>query len=105
MLCFFSPGCKYCKLSAQKISLIFKRHALPENRIVYIFRNNSGNLDEFYSNSDSYKFSTCAIDSKSFFRITGGRVPLILLVDGKDVYAAYNYRTIREGEVADFLGP
>jgi hypothetical protein len=104
MLCFFSPGCKYCKLAAQKISLMVTIHSIPDERILYIFRKKTGDLNEFFEDSNFQRFRMNSIDSKSFFQITGGIVPLILLVEGSDVYFAYNYRNINESEVVNFLG-
>jgi hypothetical protein len=103
MLCFFSPSCRYCQLSARKITILSKANSIPDGRILFIFRNNSGNLDDFFRTSESSRFQVRLIDTKSFFRITGGVTPLILLVAGSDVHASYGFRNLNEGEVATFL--
>jgi uncharacterized membrane protein YphA (DoxX/SURF4 family)/thioredoxin-related protein len=103
MLCFFSSGCKYCKLAARKITLIAKTHSIPRDRIVFIFRKNARNLDNFFLTSESERFPTDLIEPRSFFQITGGVTPQIILKADSEVYAVYGFRNLDEGVVVSFL--
>jgi uncharacterized membrane protein YphA (DoxX/SURF4 family) len=102
-LCFYSPKCRFCKLSERKISSIVKRNGLDSTNFVNIFWGDSTTtLDKFYSTS-FIRFQHAFLNTKDFFAITGGVMPIILLIDDKNIMKRYNYRTIDESEIVNFF--
>ncbi len=102
-LSFYSPKCRFCKLSERKISSIVKRNGLDSTNFVNIFWGDSTTtLDKFYTTS-SIRFQHAFLDTKDFFAITGGVMPIILLIENKKIIKRYNYRTIDEFEIVKFF--
>lgn len=92
---FFSLGCKYCLLAAQKISIIASTLKL-ESEIVYIFFGDKINIDRFWEKSQSTKFRYTFLPFKELFEITGGHFPTILFLDSGYVKNRTGYRDLSE---------
>ncbi len=102
-LCFYSPKCRFCKLSERKISSIVKRNDLDSTSFVNIFWGDSTvSLSKFYD-SNSIKFQKAFLNTTDFFAITGGVMPIILLIENKKIIKRYNYRTLDESEIVNFF--
>jgi len=102
-LCFYSPKCRFCKLSERKISSIVKRNGLDSTNFVNIFwADSTASLNKFYD-SNSIQFQKAFLNTTDFFAITGGVMPIILLIENKKIIKRYNYRTIDESEIVKFF--
>lgn len=102
-LCFYSPKCRFCKLSERKISSIIKRNNLDSTNFVNIFWGDSTvSLEKFYD-QNSIHFQKAFLNTTDFFAITGGVMPIILLIENKKIIKKYNYRTIDESEIVKFF--
>ena len=94
---FVTPGCKYCKMSRQKLNTIAGRHHIADSNIVYI---EPGAENSGYLPSDS---RTNGITTDLFLQITRGNRPyLVLLEDGEPLYV-FHYRNISERKIAGSL--
>ena len=102
VLCFYSPQCRFCKLSEKKISSIITRNKLDKNKFAAIFWGNPKKLNQFYD-VNSIKLETAFIETQDFFSITDGKMPLILLIEDKVIKEKFGYRSIDEDAIVKFL--
>ncbi len=102
VLCFYSPKCKFCKLAEQKMSTIIHRNRLDTSFFKNIFFGKQSSLDDFY-HPDGIRFEHTFIKSRDFMIITGGEMPIILLVDHKKIIHTFDYRSIDESILVNFL--
>ena len=106
IVCLYSTECPYCELASSKIASIARRHELTDNVEVWFARlgnNTDERINAFYERTLSPSFAHSTLPFKEFLTLTGGEMPVILLVDGDSVVREYNYRTIDEREIRNFF--
>ncbi|MBO4402065.1 MAG: DoxX family protein [Bacteroidales bacterium] len=106
IVCLYSPTCKYCQLSAQKLHLAFQQAHLDESQMKVIFlRMNKGDERErafFQKNRiPPLEYTTFAADT--FLQVTHGKIPVILFVDEGKVCHSHQYMSVDEGRIGEFL--
>ncbi len=102
LLCFFSVNCPYCKHAVNKISVIADKYQL-QNSITCVFTGDESLLNTFWEEGNSQPFQYTFLPLKQFFFIAGPVVPSIYLIDHGKVVKQYNYRSINEKEIREFL--
>jgi len=102
ILCFFSLTCKYCQMSAQKISSAdaYFDGTLP---IHYFFVGKKKHLDFFWKKSESKRFDYTFMEPGAFFGIVGQSVPVIYFVDNGMITKKVGYRGITDKNISDFI--
>ncbi len=102
IVCFYSLACKYCKLSAKKMTAI--NNSMGKNLpILYVFLGKEENLNAFWEETESEKFPYKFLTSKNFLSLSGPSLPSIFLVKDGNIIANYGYRDITDKEVRDLL--
>jgi uncharacterized membrane protein YphA (DoxX/SURF4 family) len=107
IICMFSAGCRYCKHAALKLHLIMKNHHLSEEHVKAIFR--AGTPDSIIHNFFAeqriplIEYTTFRVDT--FLTVTSGSMPLIMFSDNGTIVQKYNYISLNENRVVDFLKP
>ena len=102
MLCFFSTGCRFCKLAARKVSTIAKK-ANGNQLVNFLFTGSEGSITTFFQETNSHIFPYCFIQPNRFLKITNGEMPLILLLENGKIKGKYGYRDLNEMEIIRFL--
>lgn len=103
IICYFSMGCQYCKLTAGKITGMSEKLSIDSN-IVYLFLGEEKNLDQFWEQSGSDKFTYYILPVDDFFKASGSSLPAIYFVDNGKVVKKAAYRTLNDKDVATFFG-
>lgn len=105
LVAFFSPTCPYCKIAAQKLTMIQKRHGIPNESILAVFPGDSIVAhEEFYYAAQAAPFNECSLNYDDFIKLTYGQLPVIALLDGDSVIITYTHSDISEQKIANFLG-
>lgn len=102
MLCFFSTGCRFCKLAARKISVIAKK-ANDAEVVSFVFAGAEVSADMFFEETNSTIFQYSFLSPNRFLKITNGEMPLIILLEDGNIKGRYGYRDIREDELIRFI--
>ncbi len=102
IVCFFSAKCQFCKMAAQRLSVINQRHNNTIS-ISYVFFGDESNMDEFWEESKSDRFPWGFVPPDVFFKLSGSSLPAIYILDEGVVKAKYGYRTIDEGYINEFF--
>lgn len=103
LICFFSTKCKYCQLSAKRIStMALKAH--NTSQVLYVFWDNEHHPTSFFTKTESIHFRYLEMNVLEFLDLTKGVMPLIVLYDNGKVVRSYRYADMDEAAVLDFLG-
>ena len=102
IVCFFSMGCKFCKLASQKLSSM-ARNTDDRINITYVFFGKRSRLYSFWENNNSTKYTSYILTSEEFFEISNGTLPLIVFLDNGNIKGKYSYRDLNEKDFYKFL--
>lgn len=104
VVCFFSTGCEYCQMAAQKLSLMQQYYGFPAESITYIFMGSEDGIAKFYekSQSEHYRDVLFADAPKLLQTINGSFPTIVFLNDGAVVYE-YGFRNMKEEEIKVFF--
>lgn len=95
VVCFYSLKCRYCKMSAQKIVALRARGEFSDAPIVAVFgRGENTDTRPFLEETGLEPEEIHFIEPADFLKITNGAFPVIVVLDGTEVIATYNYRNL-----------
>lgn len=104
VVCFFSTGCEYCQMAAQKLSLMQQFYGLPKERITYVFMGNEEGIAKFYEQSESAHYRNVLYpDAVRLLKAINGNFPVIILMDNGEVVHEYGFRNMNEAEIKAFM--
>ena len=104
VVAFFSTGCEYCQMAAQKLSLMQRFHGFPADNITFVFMGSEDGIARFYEESASAHYrSVLYPDAVRLLKVINGNFPVIVLLDNGEVVHEYGFRNINEAEVKAFF--
>lgn len=103
ILCFYSPGCKFCKLAARKLSVIRQKYQIPKDQIVNVFFGREESIQQFYEPKGISQVPYHFIPAADFIDITKGKMPVVMLVEDGEILVKFRYRSIDEKKIAEFV--
>ena len=81
-------GCKYCRIGAEKLTLMVDRHGIPHDRIKLIIGGSDEAIGRFIELTGTSDYEHWKIPAPKFMSITFGKFPLYVFIeDGKIVKA------------------
>ena len=102
VICFFSLKCRFCKLTAQKLTIIQDRIKKPLP-IYYVLVGETKDLDKFWAESKSYQFPNMIEKPEVFFKYSGNSLPAIFLLKNDTVFKKLNFDELSEKEIESFV--
>ena len=100
----FSSGCEYCKMTAQKLSLMQQFYHFPEERVFYVFMGSEEGVERFYQDSESTQYPYLIYeDVVNLLKINNGIFPIVVLLDNGTIVGEYGFRNMKEKEMKAFL--
>lgn len=104
VVAFFSTGCEYCQMAAQKLSLMQRFYGFPADNITFVFMGSEDGIDRFYEESASAHYrSVLYPDVVKLLKVINGNFPVIVLMDNGEVVHEYGFRNMREDEIKAFM--
>ena len=104
VVAFFSTGCEYCQMAAQKLSLMQRFHGFPADNITFVFMGSEDGIARFYEESASAHYrSVLYPDVVRLLKVINGNFPVIVLMDNGEVVHEYGFRNMREDEIKAFM--
>lgn len=104
VVCFYSTGCQFCQLSAQKLSLMQQRYGFPAENITYVFMGTEEGIVKFYEKSESACYRNVIYpDVIKLLKIVDGDFPVVVFMENGKVVHEYGSRNMREEEIKDFF--
>jgi len=94
VLCFFSTGCDFCKLSAKKISILSSKLDVSDH-VFFIFTGGNENaIKNFTTETNSTNFRNTYLPPGEFFPLSGKRLPSIYFIENGEIIKNFGYRGI-----------
>lgn len=104
VVAFFSTGCEYCQMAAQKLSLMQRFHGFPADNITFVFMGSEDGIARFFEESASAHYrSVLYPDVVRLLKVINGNFPVIVLMDNGEVVHEYGFRNMREDEIKAFM--
>lgn len=100
----FSTGCEYCKMTAQKLSLMQSYYGFPEEDVLYIFMGTEEGVEQFFETSESTRYPYVVYDDvKRLLSINNGIFPILVMLEDGHVTYEYGFRNMKEEEIKLFF--
>jgi hypothetical protein len=104
ILAFFVSGCKFCKMSMQKVDQIFKQNHIPVSKFNAIILGSQIEIDTFQKATKTYDYKMYNHSNPAqFLNTVYGSFPTLLYMEGDSICKVVNFRGINEGEMVQFL--
>ncbi len=104
VVCFFSTGCEYCQMAAQKLSLMQQYYGFPAEDITYLFMGNEEGIEKFYEQSESTRYRDVLYPEVSrLLRAVNGNLPVIVFLENGHMVHEYGFRNMEEAEIKAFM--
>jgi uncharacterized membrane protein YphA (DoxX/SURF4 family) len=104
IVCLFTTGCRFCQMSARKLSLMQQFYGFPADRITYVFMGSEEGIEKFYELSESARYRNVLFqDVRTLLKITDGNFPVLVFMDNGTVIHEYGFRNMKEGEIKAFM--
>ncbi|MBD5389627.1 hypothetical protein HDR64_00755 [bacterium] len=108
VFCLYGTSCQYCGRCAKKIEGVVARHALDDKDIVCVFMETSSDMamsvnDFFREHTAGRVYAYQTVPVIDFLNMTKGVMPIVVLVEDGEVVGEYNYITLKESTLIDFL--
>ncbi|HLP05350.1 MAG TPA: DoxX family protein [Paludibacter sp.] len=102
LICFLSPKCKYCQLTAKRISIISGKTKNTHD-ILYVFWKTDNDTVDFFKETQTRRFDSQDMNVIEFLKLTNGTMPLTILYNNGAIEKAFRYKDFDEAEVIRFL--
>ena len=104
VVCFFSTGCHFCQLAAQKLSIMQQLYGFPPENITYVFMGSEEGIRKFYELSESAEYRNVLYgDVVKLLKVINGYFPTIVFLDRGTVVHEYGLRNMKEEEIKAFF--
>lgn len=104
VVAFFSTGCEYCQMAAQKLSLMQQYYGFPTDNITFVFLGSEDGIARFYEESASTHYDSVLYpDVVRLLKVINGNFPVVVLLDNGEVVHEYGFRNMQEDEIKAFF--
>ena len=87
-------GCKYCRIGAEKLTLMADRHQIPHDRIKFIIGGSDEAIARFIEITGTSDYQHWKIPAPEFMAITYGKFPLYVLIEDGKIVKAGDFRIL-----------
>ena len=96
-------GCKFCKVGAEKLTLMLDRHGISHDKVKFIIGGSDEAVSRFIENTNTSDYEHWKIPAPKFMSITYGKFPLYVFVEDGNVVKAGDFRILNDQELSEFL--
>ena len=87
-------GCKYCRIGAEKLTMMVDRHGIPHDRVKFIIGGSDEAISRFIELTGTSDYEYWKIPAPKFMAITYGKFPLYVFIEDGNVIKAGDFRMI-----------
>ena len=95
-------GCKYCRIGAEKLTLMVDRHGIPHDRIKFIIGGSDEAIGRFIESTGTSDYEHWKIPAPKFMSITFGKFPLYVFIEDGKVVKAGDFRVLDDEIIDEF---
>ena len=103
VLGYLSSGCKYCKLSGQKINTMVENNQLDTNKIIILIWGSDKSIEKFKKETGATHFRYAKIDPVEAIQIVNGQFPTYVFVKNGKIVDAADLRGLNDKQLKEFL--
>lgn len=96
-------GCKYCRLGAEKVTMMMGRHGISHDRLKFIIGGSDEAIAKFVEATGTSDYQHWKIPAPEFMAITYGKFPLFVFIEDGKVVKAGDFRILDDGNLVEFL--
>ncbi len=99
---FFGASCRFCKMAAQKLSVIQDKTDHKQAFLIVFMGDNKKANETFITEYGLEEIENISIDPMEFLKITDGSLPVIFILDKGKILESYSYRSFEEQRILEF---
>lgn len=96
-------GCKYCKIGAEKATMMFDRHGISHERLKFFVGGSDEAVERFIEVTGTEDYEHWKIAAHRFMSITYGKFPLFVFIEDGRVVKAGDFRIVDDEVIASFF--
>lgn len=96
-------GCKYCKIGAEKATMMFDRHGISHERLKFFVGGSDEAVERFIEVTGTEDYEHWKIAAPRFMSITYGKFPLFVFIEDGRVVKAGDFRIVDDEVIASFF--
>lgn len=96
-------GCKYCKIGAEKATMMFDRHGISHERLKFFVGGSDEAIERFIEVTGTEDYEHWKIAAPRFMSITYGKFPLFVFIEDGNIVKAGDFRILDDEEIASFF--
>ena len=99
----YASGCKYCKMSAKRISLMMDNHTIDSTRFQMLIWGDSTHIQQFLEETKCTSYPWHLISPYDAINIVYGKFPTFILTHDGQVVKGLDYRGMDEATLMEHL--
>ncbi len=96
-------GCKYCRIGAEKVTMMMGRHGISHDRLKFFIGGSDEAIAKFVEATGTSDYQHWKIPAPEFMAITYGKFPLFVFIEDGKVMKAGDFRILDDGNLVEFL--
>ncbi len=92
-------GCKYCRIGAEKVTMMMGRHGISHDKLKFIIGGSDEAIAKFVEATGTSDYQHWKIPAPQFMAITFGKFPLYVLIEDGKVIKAGDFRILDDNMI------
>lgn len=92
-------GCKYCRIGAEKVTMMMDRHGISHDRLKFFIGGSDEAIAKFVEATGTEDYEHWKIPAPQFMAITFGKFPLYVLIEDGKVIKAGDFRILDDNMI------
>ena len=96
-------GCKYCRIGADKVTMMFERHGVSHDKLKFIIGGSDEAISRFIEVTGTSDYEHWKIPAPQFMAITYGKFPLYVFIEDGKIVKAGDFRILDDETIESFF--
>lgn len=92
-------GCKYCRIGAEKVTMMMGRHGISHDRLKFFIGGSDEAIAKFVEATGTEDYEHWKIPAPQFMAITYGKFPLFVFIEDGKVMKAGDFRILDDNMI------
>lgn len=92
-------GCKYCRIGAEKVTMMMGRHGISHDRLKFFIGGSDEAIAKFVEATGTSDYQHWKIPAPEFMAITYGKFPLFVFIEDGKVMKAGDFRILDDNMI------
>lgn len=92
-------GCKYCRIGAEKVTMMMGRHGISHDKLKFIIGGSDEAIAKFVEATGTSDYQHWKIPAPEFMAITYGKFPLFVFIEDGKVVKAGDFRILDDNMI------